>query len=173
MTPGYYGKLPSRGDFIGAGLSAPVVNAWDLWIGARLLDSRAAFEAEWTGVWLVAPVWHCALPGGQCGPRPLSGLMLPSIDKVGRYFPLLLAVEGGTLDPATRTLLEQVARDALEQDWSPDRLTDALAIIPEPVGALAPDRAEWWTDGGPYVPPTRFETGGLPDAALFQSMLRA
>jgi type VI secretion system protein ImpM len=172
MSPGYHGKLPSRGDFVGAGLSTPLVTAWNNWIGACLLDSRTVFGDEWIGLWLVAPVWHFALPPGQLGPLTTSGIMLPSVDKVGRYFPLLLAVEGATADRPTHALLETHARTALELDWTPNQLANALALLPPPLEVPPPDIALWWTEGGPHVPPTRMQAPCLPDSATFQTMLR-
>ena len=41
--------------------------------------------------YLEAPVWRFALPPGMCGERAVLGLMLPSVDKAGRYFPLTFA----------------------------------------------------------------------------------
>ncbi len=44
----------------------------------------------WLDLYLTSPAWRFVCAGGACGPRPAIGLMVPSVDRVGRYFPLTL-----------------------------------------------------------------------------------
>jgi len=39
-------------------------------------------------VYLVSPLWRFVLAPGVCGPNAAAGVVMPSIDRVGRYFPL-------------------------------------------------------------------------------------
>ena len=39
-APGFYGKLPARGDFIGRRLGRPFIEAWDGWLQQAVLASR-------------------------------------------------------------------------------------------------------------------------------------
>ena len=39
-----------------------------------------------------ASAWRFVCAAGACGPEPVIGLMVPSVDRVGRYFPLTLVV---------------------------------------------------------------------------------
>jgi type VI secretion system protein ImpM len=177
-APGFFGKLPSRGDFVGRGLSPASIAVWDGWISQSLIGSRALLLEDWVGCWMVAPVWHFALPAGMCGPVSITGLFCPSMDRVGRYFPLIAAVElpvvrlrterGGQ---AFHAALEQAVRDALMRDLAPEVLSAHLA------GIAAPDEAPpiiglWWTEGGDMVAPAEFECATLPDAVQFTRMLR-
>ena len=90
-TRGFYGKLPSCGDFVGAGLPRAFVRAWDGWSARALPASRDRLGPAWQAAWLEAPVWRFALPVGACGDQRAFGVWMPSVDRVGRYFPLVLA----------------------------------------------------------------------------------
>ena len=56
-----------------------------------LAASRAALGDDWLAAWNVAPIWRFALPPGDCGPDAALGLWMPSVDRVGRQFPLTFA----------------------------------------------------------------------------------
>src|SRR4051794_39585251 len=92
---GFFGKIPSRGDFVHAGLSSGFVRAWDGWLQRVMAEARRTLGETWPDLWHVAPVWRFALPPGQCGGQPVLGLWMPSVDRVGRAFPLTLAAEPG------------------------------------------------------------------------------
>jgi type VI secretion system protein ImpM len=91
--PGYYGKLPARADFVGRRLTRPLVERWDSWLQQCLSRSQAMLAAAWEDSYLTAPVWRFALPARACGDSALIGVLVPSVDAVGRCFPLLLAQE--------------------------------------------------------------------------------
>src|SRR6185295_15807679 len=55
--------------------------------------SRTALGDRWLDVYLTSPVWRFAAEGGACGPAPVLGLIVPSVDRVGRYFPLTIVAE--------------------------------------------------------------------------------
>jgi type VI secretion system protein ImpM len=42
-------------------------------------------------LYLSGPVWRFILSGGLCDEQPWCGLLMPSVDRVGRYFPLTIA----------------------------------------------------------------------------------
>ncbi len=169
VTTGFFGKLPSRGDFVRAGLPAAFVTPWDAWLQAVLPESRAALGQDWDAAWLEAPVWRFALEPGLCGPGGVLGLWMPSVDSIGRAFPLTIAAvfEGpaqadeGWLDAA-----EACGRQALADDLDPAALT---ACVPDPTGQ-DPAASGWWSDGSPRVPPSSLP-GGLPDGPAFVGML--
>jgi len=87
-SPGFFGKLPSRGDFVTRRLPQEFVARWDGWLQDAIAASRAELAAGWLDVYLTSPVWRFALAPGVCGPQGWIGVMIPSVDKVGRYFPL-------------------------------------------------------------------------------------
>jgi type VI secretion system protein ImpM len=65
QSSGYFGKIPGRGDFVGAGLPLPVVRAWDKANFPALAGAKAALADRWSELWLEAPVWRFALPNVQ------------------------------------------------------------------------------------------------------------
>ena len=87
---GLYGKLPCRGDFLRRRLPLEFVEPWDSWLQECLAQSRRQLQEHWLDAYLVSPVWRFALAGGACGEGVCAGVLLPSVDLVGRYFPLTL-----------------------------------------------------------------------------------
>ena len=93
MQVGFYGKLPSHGDFLRRRVSDAFVDAWDAWLRECLTASRAALGGQWLNVYLTSPAWRFVCAAGACGPAPVIGIAAPSVDQVGRYFPLTLVAE--------------------------------------------------------------------------------
>ncbi|BEP66081.1 MULTISPECIES: type VI secretion system-associated protein TagF [unclassified Variovorax] len=90
--PGWFGKLPGMGDFAHRRLPESFRSVWDPWLQrglARLRDRHA----DWTAHYLEAPVWCFVLGAQVVGERGWMGVLMPSVDGVGRYFPFTLAVE--------------------------------------------------------------------------------
>jgi type VI secretion system protein ImpM len=93
---GFFGKLPSHGDFIMQRLPRYFVDCWDQWVRASLAQSREAVgEDEWSERYLVTPIWRFYWSGGVCGEQPWLGLFMPSVDNGGRSFPMLVATRLG------------------------------------------------------------------------------
>src|SRR5690242_17623822 len=89
---GFFGKIPSRGDFVRAGLPGGFVRPWDEWLQLVMAGSRVRLGSDWLPAWMEAPVWRFLLPAGICGPDPVLGVWMPSVDLAGRHFPLTLAI---------------------------------------------------------------------------------
>ena len=188
---GYFGKLPAYGDFVRGGLTPDIVRDWDRIISSCLLSSKLSFHDGWVDAWLEAPVWRFAMPALVCGHMPLLGLWLPSVDKVGRYFPLMIAATcpGATPEQMARhgtawlDAAEDTGRAAIADDLSPEQLK--ARIPPPPDFAVTPDTGLpynlqprpgaglWWTEGSPRVPAQGLVLDTLPDAATFLAMLDA
>lgn len=176
VTVGLFGKLPARGDFVTIGLPRDFVGPWDEWLSAVVAGSRALMGASWLPAWLEAPVWRFRFPPGLCGHAAVLGLLMPSLDRVGRYFPLTIAavLPGRAAPPpeeADRWLdgCEAAGRAALERDAAPDEVVSLLAPLPAADDPAAAGPL-WWTAGGPRVG-ARQMSGGLPDSAGFAAML--
>ena len=87
-TAGFYGKLFSTGDFVRRGFPVEIYELWDPWLQQGLLHSRAALGEHWLDAYLSAPIWRFVLAPGLAGDAAWVGAMMPSVDRVGRYFPL-------------------------------------------------------------------------------------
>lgn len=95
---GFYGKLPCKGDFLQRRVTQEFVDAWDPWLQQCLFASREQLQDGWLDAYLTSPVWRFALAEGVCGSGAYAGVMVPSVDRVGRYFPLTLVVQLNTED---------------------------------------------------------------------------
>lgn len=90
---GWYGKLPASGDFVTRRLPAAFIERWDAWLNTMLTGSRERFGAGWRDAFLSAPAWRFVLAPGVIGVQGWAGLVVPSVDSVGRYFPLTVAAQ--------------------------------------------------------------------------------
>ncbi len=180
---GYWGKIPSRGDFVGAGLSPGLIETWEAWIADVLPSARTHLGDDWQATWVMAPVWRFTLSPGQLGREACSGLWMPSVDRAGRHFPLLLAAEGGVLDLAALDLAEAAGRAAILDDLTPKQL---MASLPGPGHqpgtpgndcgdrvVLGPASGTWWSKRGPVRSGGEIHTTGLPNHTAFLSMLQS
>jgi type VI secretion system ImpM family protein len=90
---GFYGKLPSHGDFVRRRVPDAFVNVWDGWLQECISVSRATLSDRWLDTYLTSPAWRFICDAGLFGPSPVAGLMVPSVDRVGRYFHLTVVAE--------------------------------------------------------------------------------
>ncbi|HEX7968785.1 MAG TPA: type VI secretion system-associated protein TagF, partial [Stellaceae bacterium] len=89
---GFFGKVPARGDFVSRRLVRDFTEPWDGWLQDALAMSAQQLAEAWLSTYLTAPIWRFLLSSGVCGEMPMLGVVMPSVDRVGRYFPLTLAV---------------------------------------------------------------------------------
>ena len=173
LSAGFFGKIPSRGDFVRHGLPPATVAALDAWCETVLPGSREILGAAWTPAWMEAPIWRFRLPADRCGPVALAGLWLPSTDRAGRLFPLILAIPGPGLEDCADLLdqAETIGIGAIERDVTPDQLAAALAGARPGGAALDYAEDEWWTAGSTRIAPARRKFTAMPDAAAFAAML--
>lgn len=138
-APGWYGKLPALGDFATRRLAASWVQSCDRWLSDCVAASQDQLGPRWLDVYLSAPVWRFAWAPGVVDHQWWFGVLMPSCDNVGRYFPLLVAQprERPPLDRAGFEHLEawwaHVARAALQtlhDRTSVDQFEDTLARAP-------------------------------------------
>jgi len=85
---GFYGKLPQNGDFITRNLGQVFIQPWDAWLQQALSTSQQQLGKSWLQRYLTSPIWRFVLSSGVCGDNAWAGILMPSVDKVGRYFPL-------------------------------------------------------------------------------------
>ena len=89
---GFYGKVPTHGDFVSQRLPRTFLDHWDAWMAEAVQTSRSLMDSAWLPAYLSAPLWRFVLGPRLCGPTPMMGVVMPSVDRVGRYYPLTIAV---------------------------------------------------------------------------------
>jgi type VI secretion system protein ImpM len=146
QPPGFYGKLPARGDFLGRRLSRAFTNVLDGWLQESIAASRETLGERWLDLYLVSPLWRFVVTANACGPKPAAGILIPSVDTVGRYFPLMVGLE---MDPpfeapefvagssAWFDSLESLALAALDPEFDLAAFDRPLALA-QPTGVRPP-----------------------------------
>jgi type VI secretion system protein ImpM len=90
---GFYGKLPAKGDFLTRGLPREFIDRWDDWLQHGMNDSRQSLGEGWLQTYLTSPLWRYVVPANTLSPDAWAGVFMPSMDKVGRYFPMMIATK--------------------------------------------------------------------------------
>lgn len=151
MAPGFFGKVTTHGDFVARRLPPAFQKAWDGWLQACVGASRQQLGGAWLQHYLTSPIWRFAIDRGVLDEHAWAGVLMPSVDRVGRHFPLMIAapVAGSAplLDWAEwqgswYDALEDLARSSLEVDF-------ALEVFDAAVEAVQPLAAEAQFDPGP------------------------
>ena len=156
---GAYGKFPALGDFLRLGVPRAVADPLDTWLQTALSDGRRILGDGWDAAYMGAPIWRFALSAGLAGPAPVIGVLMPSVDRVGRQFPLVLLAQlpqgadaAAALSACAPDLLqaEEVALAALDLQASRETLAaglDALGGGCDVPAAAVPGRGSWWVTG--------------------------
>lgn len=146
---GAFGKMPSLGDFFRVNLPVGFVDAWDGWVQSALVEGRRRLGEAWQDCYMSAPIWRFSLAAGLAGEVAATGVIMPSVDRVGRQYPLTLAAPlPGSLSPLydhaaaadVFELLEEIALDALDDAMTRDGLATRLAALPPARLGSAQDR---------------------------------
>lgn len=121
---GFFGKIPSLGDFVTRDLPREFLDIWDEWLQRSVAESKVALGDAWLNTYLTSPIWRFVLLPGVCGEQGWAGIMTPSVDRVGRYFPLTFASSlGDGVHPF------QVVETAV--DWFASAESLALTVLHE------------------------------------------
>ena len=166
--PWLFGKIPAHGDFISRGLEPKAHEALDLWLSAELARARARFTDFDTRYVHAAP-WHFV----DCDPQGQwsGGALCPSVDAVGRRFPILVAAPVANAGQATAVAYAalDLIFGALGEGWDAPRLHQALGeIVPAAGSGPEPTQSVWAIEADDG---TRIEmTGRFPDG-LIERML--
>jgi type VI secretion system protein ImpM len=109
---GWYGKLAMLGDFAARRLPPPWTQACDRWLADGIEASRGRLGERWLQVYLSAPVWRFVCAPGVIDEHWWFGVLMPSCDNVGRYFPLVVA-QSRVAPP-----IDRIGLDHLELWWA-------------------------------------------------------
>lgn len=142
-SSGIFGKLPSHGDFIQRQLPNSFIVPWDEWLQRAVHGSRELLGERWLDYYLTSPIWRFALSPGVLDEHAWAGVLVPSVDSVGRYFPLTLACASSEQrNPFAVQIsaescylqMSELAIEALQQGLLVDDLFERMPTMPE--GAL-------------------------------------
>ncbi len=137
--------MPSLGDFFRVDLPSSFVEPWDIWLQDSLRTAKAELNDQWNDCFMSAPIWRFTLGAGLMGPSAMMGVLMPSVDRVGRQFPLTIALPVPAVDDvplahfsASEAFenLERVALGALEDGITRDMLKGRLVQLPHHRTAL-------------------------------------
>lgn len=132
---GLFGKLPAHGDFIYRDLPSGFINVWDEWLQGYVGSSQEQLGDAWLDLYLTSPIWRFALSEGVIDQNAWAGIMLPSVDRVGRYFPFSVATklpaDTNPVDfictrPNWFQTMQDVSLSALEGQLGIDELVEEL-----------------------------------------------
>lgn len=90
---GLFGKLPAHGDFIYRDLPSHFINAWDAWLQGYVASSQQQLGESWLDIYLTSPIWRFVVSDGVVDGQCWAGILLPSVDRVGRYFPFSIVTK--------------------------------------------------------------------------------
>ena len=153
MRCGLFGKIGAKRDFIAIATPRSFLEAWEPWVQAALSASRHQLGPGWQQAFLTAPVWRFWLGAAICG-TTVAGAIMPSLDGVGRYYPLTLhAVTGEavslpppSIDPQDEWFgqVEAFMLSTLDRAATFEQISDAL-------DQLAVPRLQETIAGGPAI----------------------
>jgi len=139
--PGFFGKLPVYGDFIHKRLPRDFITPWDDWLQVGLAAAKERLPGTWLDYYLSCPAWTFVLGAGICGEQPCTGVTIPSVDRVGRYFNFTLAAMlPMNTAPAAFLLsnrewldrLASLAVDILVDEYDQDQIDGLIAELGNP-----------------------------------------
>ncbi|MDH4396357.1 MAG: type VI secretion system-associated protein TagF [Limnobacter sp.] len=133
---GWFGKLPCAGDFLSQGLPLSMSAALDNWLSNKLhwLNEN---QADWTTLYFEAPASGFLIEGASANsqgkPCEVVGILMPSVDSVGRLYPFVMLQSfehlgkpsGQTLHSAL-TAMWSACSQTLEHNWTPSELLKVL-----------------------------------------------
>ncbi len=141
MRCGLFGKLSAKRDFIALSTPRAFLEVWEPWVQSCISASQHQLGPGWQNAYLTAPLWRFWL-GAELSGTTVVGVIMPSVDGIGRYYPLtLLAVaepayslpqpDLGTQDDWFSTA-EELLLSTLDRTKSFDEVAAALDALPSP-----------------------------------------
>jgi type VI secretion system protein ImpM len=142
MRCSLFGKLGAKRDFIAVATPRRFLEVWEPWVQACMSASRHQLGNAWQDAFLTAPVWRFWL-GADISGATVLGAIMPSVDGVGRYFPLTLLAAA---DPSYSipppdlnaqdqwfATVEEFLLSTLDQARSFDDISAVLDALPVPL----------------------------------------
>ena len=190
---GFFGKLPTHGDFIATGIGHALQRELDDWLQSGLRTCEERLGSHWRDAFHAMPPWRFIVERGLWGPATIAGVLLPSTDRVGRSFPLVIAAQLHSFDDHPRqlyldspwfTAAEALAETSLARDFdigtfmaNIKRLRMLHAPQSEIAGRFAALRREssslWWKTDAAGRDAKGFRTVSRPAPADFLRLVES
>jgi type VI secretion system protein ImpM len=188
---GFFGKLPTHGDFVSTGIGQVLQRELDAWLQSGLRAGEETLGSGWCSVFHAMPPWRFIVERGLWGPATIAGILLPSTDRVGRSFPLVIAAQLHSFDDHPRqlyldvawfTAAEALAETSLARDFDIGTFTAGLKRLRLPraekspiAGRFAAQRPEgsslWWKSDTVGQQAKGFRTASAPTTADFLRLI--
>lgn len=135
---GAFGKMPEVGDFFRLNVASSFVRVWDNWLQQLIMEGQTFYGAGFDAHYMSAPLWRFTLAADLAGPSKIMGVLMPSVDRVGRRFPLTLVMPLESPGPPALDhlregslfeALENIALSTLEDGMTKDRLEQDLQSL--------------------------------------------
>ena len=197
---GWFGKVPALGDFVSRRMDPGLRDEFDTWLSSGMAAGASVCGEAWRDLYLAFPIWRFVRIDSSPHRRAWIGLLAPGADRVGRLYPVVIAIPtapdttaGEPLDRIDTRLqrIEEALLDLLADD-DIDRFEHSL-LAPSNVAADAdgtqpPSLAEsiarsWMRDDATstmtfWQPPSDGTRSlvthrGRPDASLFLRLVGA
>jgi len=187
LSFGFFGKIPSAGDFVSRDISHHHLRQLDAWFSEGMvslsIERRTCLDA-----YLTAPVWNFVVFPGVWGNAFFYGALMPSVDSVGRYFPFMAFVRGTSstdIDPVLISYLPSLANVLpvlLQGNLPPDDIrhffashvkaeisvSDIFAACD--VNEFNISRSYWWQSTDELSSHASIVHHGSPDQQLFKQL---
>lgn len=139
-----FGKVSPKRDFVAIHAPRRVLDVWEPWLQSGMSASRQSLGDAWQPIFLKAPIWRFWLGEDLCG-TTVTGALMPSLDGIGRYFPLTVfacadegeAIPPPELDPQTEWFA--AAEEFLLSTLDHNITYEAIAASLEQLGTPAHD----------------------------------
>jgi type VI secretion system protein ImpM len=160
---GFFGKVPSHGDFISDGLERELIGTFDDWMRSGLHACADLFSGRWSEIFTSSPPIRFIIESGIWGNCAYAGVLVPSADRVGRKYPLAIIAQLNSFRKHPRTLYlddtwfmaaEALAETSMTGDFDMSRFNTSVKKLrlpkpreeddaPEMVRGRAPTSI-WW-----------------------------
>lgn len=187
---GFYGKIPSHGDFVSEGLDRELLGAFDNWLQSGMHACAEVFGDRWSAVFSASPPLRFIIERGIWGRSAYAGVLLPSKDRVGRKYPLVILAQLSDFRQHPRTLYlddtwfmaaEALAETSVTSDFEMSRFTSSIKRLrlPKPRGeddelhiSVGSPTSLWWYIDAASRRPRGMKFDGKPAAADFVKLFR-
>lgn len=163
---GFFGKVPSHGDFISDGLERELIGTFDGWMRSGMHACADLFTGRWPKIFSSSPPIRFIVEHGIWGNCAYVGVLVPSADRVGRKYPLAIIAQLNGFREHPRSLYlddtwfmaaEALAETSMTGDFDISRFITSIKKlrlpkpreeedVPEMVRGRIPTSLWWYID---------------------------